>query len=181
MVHHLYRRFLVDHRVYRMAQRFWQKLCQRILRAQGKPRDWEKWPDGIVRGGPLDYSGNPMVSLISRTRRKAIVVIQEAPTTDAVQLTTWVDTFPFRGNREDKETIDYLVIACELCDEAGRVAAALMRIWTDDRVSFDAMEAVLEAYERTKGAGMFLTERRRQSHGTGRRRNARRKRPLKRR
>jgi hypothetical protein len=70
--------------------------------------------------------GDPIFSAVSSVRARGVHVIQHAPTSDALELETWVDQFGEEG-RDD--VIDQLVISCALSDEAAAEARRLMRSW----------------------------------------------------
>src|SRR6516225_2922711 len=114
MVRHIAADFLANRRQYQRAERYWRDLWEGLVGETGAADQWRSpW-----LAAPL-ADGDPIFSAVSSVRARGVHVIQHAPTSDALELETWVDQFGEEG-RDD--VIDQLVISCALSDEAAAEA-----------------------------------------------------------
>ncbi len=132
MVKHLFRDFLESRDGYGSSVDQWVRLWNGIdsgLRARyGWRQPWlrTEWEKG---GAYMD--GNPIFSAHTPSRQYAIRIIQYPPTSSDLEFDWWLDSFG--GTATDPDSIDELVIACALSEEALADAFDLMQPWVSCR------------------------------------------------
>ena len=71
------------------------------------------------------FDGNPMVSLICHSPKKAVRIIQEDPASGSIEIGAWVDDFYL----SEDESIKELVISLELSSKSEQLAKILIKKW----------------------------------------------------
>jgi hypothetical protein len=101
------------------------------------------WLEPQFINGESFFDGNPMVSLICHSPKKAIRIIQEDPESDSLEIGAWVDNFYL----SEDELIKELVISLELSSESEQLAKNLIKKWiTEDLNSLQISEVIDEFY-----------------------------------
>ncbi|REJ98519.1 MAG: hypothetical protein DWQ35_00515 [Planctomycetota bacterium] len=127
MVTHLFPRFLDDAEEYHNAEVFWDDAFRQIVDRYSKIRDWQPWLTTCFADGTPFADGNPIYSLISTSTGKGVRVIQLPPESSDVQITAFRKTFG--GKRGESDTVEELVIHCELSEESAVIAKRLLIEW----------------------------------------------------
>lgn len=138
MVKHLYKDFLTDPAEYAAAARYWVSQWESVPFFERQQYEWRQpWFASIP---PQD--GNPIFTAVSEPARKAIRIIQYAPTSSQLEFDFWLDSFG--GKLIDPMSIRELVIACALSVEASRRALDLMSQWTFGDIEYAGLETGLQ-------------------------------------
>jgi hypothetical protein len=140
MVIDLFSQFLLDPEQYKLSERHWEGLWNRI---DSLDRDRFVWtPDWLGTGSLNIKDGNPIFSAYSPVLRRGIRVIQEEPIKPGLDIQAWLDTFG--GDIMSPDHTDELVISCVLSDVASEIARSLMTPWVRGHsISFRSDEARL--------------------------------------
>ena len=121
-IHHLFKNFLEDKQVYQNNVVYWKNILGNIIKDISENYDWLE-PQFI--NGESFFDGNPMVSLICYSPKKAVRIIQEDPESDSIEIGAWVDDFYL----SEDEPIKELVISLELSSESEKLAKNLIKKW----------------------------------------------------
>ena len=121
-IHHLFKNFLEDKQVYENNVVYWINILGNIIKDISENYDWIE-PQFI--NGERFFDGNPMVSLICYSPKKAVRIIQEDPESDSIEIGAWVDNFYL----SEDELIKELVISLELSSESEKIAKTLIKKW----------------------------------------------------
>jgi hypothetical protein len=121
-IHHLFKNFLEDKQVYQNNVVYWKDILSKIVKDKSENYYWLE-PQFI--NSESFFDGNPMVSLICHSPKKAIRIIQEKPESDSIEIGAWVDDFYL----SDNESIKELVISLELSSESEQLAKNLIKKW----------------------------------------------------
>jgi hypothetical protein len=121
-IQHLFKNFLEDKQVYQKNIVYWKNILGNIIKDISENYDWLE-PQFI--NGESFFDGNPMVSLICHSPKKAIRIIQEEPESDSIEIGAWVDNFYL----SEDELIKELVISLELSSESEKLAKTLIKKW----------------------------------------------------
>jgi hypothetical protein len=119
-IQHLFKNFLEDKQVYQKNIVYWKNILGNIIKDISENYDWLE-PQFI--NGESFFDGNPMVSLICHSPKKAIRIIQEEPESDSIEIGAWVDNFYL----SEDEIIKELVISLELSSESEKLAKTLIK------------------------------------------------------
>ena len=139
-IHHLFKNFLEDQQVYQNNVVYWKDILSKIIKDKSENYDWLE-PQFI--NGENFFDGNPMVSLICHSPKKAVRIIQENPESDSIEIGAWVDIFYL----SEDELIKELVISLELSSESEQLAKNLIKKWiTEDLNSLQISEIIDEFY-----------------------------------
>jgi hypothetical protein len=139
-IHHLFKNFLEDKQVYQNNVVYWKDILSKIIKDKSENYDWLE-PQFI--NGENFFDGNPMVSLICHSPKKAVRIIQENPESDSIEIGAWVDIFYL----SEDELIKELVISLELSSESEQLAKNLIKKWiTEDLNSLQISEIIDEFY-----------------------------------
>jgi hypothetical protein len=122
----IYPDFLKDAHAYSAAQQYWEAMWAQLLLQTRSKADWEiHWMKN-----PL-ANGNPIFTSRSRTLRRGVRIIQEEPGEDInIDLDWWIDDF---GDKDDREQIQELVIACCPSVENASPIEQLLKDWLQGR------------------------------------------------
>ena len=121
-IQHLFKNFLEDKQVYQKNIVYWKNILGNIIKDISENYDWLE-PQFI--NGESFFDGNPMVSLICHSPKKAVRIIQENPESDSIEIGAWVDIFYL----SEDEPIKELVISLELSSESEKSAKNLIKKW----------------------------------------------------
>ena len=121
-IQHLFKNFLEDKQVYQKNIVYWKNILGNIIKDISENYDWLE-PQFI--NGESFFDGNPMVSLICHSPKKAIRIIQEDPESDSIEIGAWVDNFYL----SEDESIKELVISLELSSKSEQLAKILIKKW----------------------------------------------------
>jgi hypothetical protein len=121
-IHHLFKNFLEDKQVYHNNVVYWKDILSKIVKDKSENYDWFE-PQFI--NGENFFDGNPMVSLICHSPKKAVRIIQEDPESGSIEIGAWVDSFYL----SEDEPIKELVISLELSSESEKLAKNLIKKW----------------------------------------------------
>ena len=121
-IQHLFKNFLEDKQVYQNNVVYWKNILGNIIKDISENYDWLE-PQFI--NGESFFDGNPMVSLICHSPKKAIRIIQEEPESDSIEIGAWVDNFYL----SEDELIKELVISLELSFESEKLTKTLIKKW----------------------------------------------------
>ena len=121
-IQHLFKNFLEDKQVYQNNVVYWKNILGNIIKDISENYDWLE-PQFI--NGESFFDGNPMVSLICHSPKKAIRIIQEDPESDSIEIGAWVDDCYL----SEEESIKELVISLELSSESEKLAKNLIKKW----------------------------------------------------
>jgi hypothetical protein len=121
-IQHLFKNFLEDKQVYQNNVVYWKNILGNIIKDISENYDWLE-PQFI--NGESFFDGNPMVSLICHSPKKAIRIIQEDPESDSIEIGAWVDNFYL----SEDEPIKELVISLELSSKSEQLAKILIKKW----------------------------------------------------
>jgi hypothetical protein len=128
MVRHLIPSFLDNEVEYARAEQYWVSLWNRI---DPQSRDLSGWRQPWLRHGRVERAalldGNPIFSAYAPEHRKGIRIIQHPATTTDLEFEWWMDTFGDPAG--DPNSVEELVIACALSEEAAAMAAELLSSW----------------------------------------------------
>jgi len=120
---HLFRNFLNDESDYVQSEAVWADLWAAAPEHERLARGWRSpW---FAPQPPKD--GNPIFSAVSEIQRRGLRIIQFEPSSQAVELDFWTDTFG--GTLTDPLAIRELVIACALSTGSIQIARRLMVAW----------------------------------------------------
>ncbi len=122
MVEHLHQTFLSSHANYEAAVDFGKSLCLQTLRSTGEIALWKPCRSFSFADGTPFLDGNPIYSLRCDSLRRGLRIIQFAPTHHDVQIDAWIEV----QDCEHGDSIDELVIACELSAESLAIARRLI-------------------------------------------------------
>jgi hypothetical protein len=136
MVCHLLEKFLEDRAEYAGAVDYWVGLWEKVEPSWRERTGWQQpWLFSGWQEHPEFMDGNPMFSAWSPQERKGIRVIQYAPTSEDLEFDFWLDTFG--GAPGDPDSIQTLVIACALSDEAAQLALEEIGRWVRGTIDID--------------------------------------------
>ena len=121
-IQHLFKNFLEDKQVYQNNVVYWKNILGNIIKDISENYDWLE-PQFI--NGENFFDGNPMVSFICHSPKKAVRIIQENPESDSIEIGAWVDIFYL----SEDEPIKELVISLELSSESEKLAKNLIKKW----------------------------------------------------
>jgi hypothetical protein len=121
-IQHLFKNFLEDKQVYQNNVVYWKNILGNIIKDISENYYWLE-PQFI--NGESFFDGNPMVSLICHSPKKAVRIIQENPESDSIEIGAWVDIFYL----SEDEPIKELVISLELSSESEKSAKNLIKKW----------------------------------------------------
>jgi hypothetical protein len=121
-IQHLFKNFLEDKQVYQNNVVYWKNILGNIIKDISENYYWLE-PQFI--NGESFFDGNPMVSLICHSPKKAVRIIQENPESDSIEIGAWVDIFYL----SEDEPIKELVISLELSSESEKLAKTLIKKW----------------------------------------------------
>lgn len=121
-IQHLFKNFLEDKQVYQNNVVYWKNILGNIIKDISENYDWLE-PQFI--NGESFFDGNPMVSFICHSPKKAVRIIQENPESDSIEIGAWVDIFYL----SEDELIKELVISLELSSESEKLAKNLIKKW----------------------------------------------------
>ena len=125
MVTALFPNFLRNDEEYEESVRYWVNLWNRVDEFNRTSLGWSfPW---VGTGSPLIKDGNPIFSAISPGLRRGVRIIQAEPIDSELDIQVWLDTFG--GDLNDPTSIQELVIACVLSEEAARIAFDLISQW----------------------------------------------------
>ncbi len=130
MVKHLFADFMQNETSYVQAENLWRRVCREVIDESSFRDDWKPWLRTRFADGTYLEKGNPVFNLKSLSRSKAIRIIQQPPSCSEIEIKAWTDCFS-----DNNETIDELVISCELSDEAILVAQQLIAAWLNWQAS----------------------------------------------
>jgi hypothetical protein len=124
MMDFLFPDFSRDAGHYQLAQAFWLRNWEELIRELGQAHLWKAphYTTTFVDGIPCQ-DGNPIFSAVDPTRRLGVRIIQFEPTSEEGELVSWVDTFA----KGEPEEIKELVISCSLTHETIARARDLIR------------------------------------------------------
>ena len=121
----LYPHFLGDPAEYASSAQFWVGLWNQIERFHRDGFGWSyPW---LETGSPSMKDGNPIFSARSGVLRRGVRIVQLEPLGPGLDFQVWLDTFG--GDITNPRSINELVIACVLSDEASRIAFGLISQW----------------------------------------------------
>ena len=121
-IQHLFKNFLEDKQVYQNNVVYWKDILSKIVKDKAENSDWLE-PQFI--NGENFFDGNPMVSLICHSPKKAVRIIQEDPASGSIEIGAWVDDFYL----SEDESIKELVISLELSSKSEQLAKILIKKW----------------------------------------------------
>jgi len=121
-IHHLFKNFLEDKQVYQNNVVYWKHILTKIIKNKSESYDWI---EPQFANSESFFDGNPMVSLICHSPKKAIRIIQEEPESNSLEISAWVDNFYL----SEEESIKELVISLELSFESTILVENLIKKW----------------------------------------------------
>lgn len=121
-IHHLFKNFLEYKQVYQNNVVYWKNILGNIIK--DIPENYY-WLEPQFINGESFFDGNPMVSFICYSPKKAVRIIQEDPESDSIEIGAWVDNFYL----SEDELIKELVISLELSSESEKIAKTLIKKW----------------------------------------------------
>lgn len=139
-IHHLFKNFLEDKQVYQNNVVYWKDILSKIVK--DKLENYY-WIEPKFANGESFFDGNPIISFVCQSSKKAVRIIQEEPESDSLEIGAWVDDFYL----SEEETIKELVISLELSSESEKIAKNLIKKWiTEDLNSLQISEFINEFY-----------------------------------
>ncbi len=142
----LFPNFLTDETEYAQAQAEWAKIWNATPEFDRKNLGWRS---GWFKLQPPN-DGNPIFTAISDAQQKAIRVIQYEPTTDAMEIDFWIDTYG--GSAIEPISVRELVIACTLSSESAQRALELMSSWIVGDIEFAKQSDSVRGLANIRGA-----------------------------
>jgi len=128
MVRPLFPNFLEDPDQYARVVEYWSNLWERIEAWERKQAGWRQpWLFSGWREHAEFMDGDPIFSAWTPRERKGIRIIQYAAASEDLEFDSWLDMFG--GRLGDRESVQTLVIACALSEEASRLALEVMAPW----------------------------------------------------
>ena len=139
-INHLFKNFLEDKQVYQNNVVYWKDILSKIVK--DKLENYY-WIEPKFANGESFFDGNPIISFVCQSSKKAVRIIQEEPESDSLEIGAWVDDFYL----SEEETIKELVISLELSSESEKIAKNLIKKWiTEDLNSLQISEFINEFY-----------------------------------
>ena len=142
MVEHLYKTFLSNLEEYEKSEIFWLDLCDSLINKTLTQQTWTIWLNTHYIDGTPFLDGNPIYSLISSNKKKGIAINQEQPTTKKIYIKAYMKVFGDITINDD--SVEELVITCELSKESALIAQQLIQEWMKDTTSYQDMERIIE-------------------------------------
>jgi hypothetical protein len=124
MPHWIHSNFAQNAGAYAKAQKHWEKLWKKMVRATQSGHEWDyPW----MKNSALD--GNPIFSAVCPQLRRGIRIIQEErESTGPADLDWWIDHF---GEEGSAKSIRELVISCCPSRENQNEIEALLQEWLE--------------------------------------------------
>jgi hypothetical protein len=123
MVTYLHRNFLNDRCEYAAAEAYWAALWGRIVARAGQTAAWRTgWLQTSYADGSPMNDGNPIFSVICKSRNLAVRIIQHEPESDEMELSYWEDV-------DMDGVVAQRVISCALSEESAQRAEELIDEW----------------------------------------------------
>lgn len=126
MIHHLYKDFLADRRVYRLNEAYYARLFKTLTNITPVP-----FYNTRFNNGEKFYDGNPIFSTLSGNR--ILRIIQEEPDSNNPFIHAWVD-------KKAENNLEELVVSLELSKETAPHIKQLIQKWMAERVQTSVME-----------------------------------------
>ncbi|ELS01710.1 hypothetical protein Xen7305DRAFT_00014150 [Xenococcus sp. PCC 7305] len=142
MVEHLYGNFLSNLEEYEKSEIFWRDLCDSLINNLLTEQTWTIWLNTYYVDGTPFLDGSPIYSLISSNRKKGIAIYQDQPTTNNIKISAYMEVFG--AITVNNDSVEELVITCELSKEAALIAQQLIQEWIKDTTSYQDMERIIE-------------------------------------
>ena len=134
MVRHLFLKYLEDRTEYQRASDYWVSLWDRIDPFVRELSGWRQpWLCHGLSEDDVLMDGNPIFSAYTPQHGKGIRIIQYPPTSGELEWDFWYDTFG--GSMSDPNSIEELVIACALSEEAAMRTFEWLSAWVRGRVA----------------------------------------------
>jgi len=123
---HLFKNFLEDKKIYRLNERYYQSMFNKVLAEEVQP-----FYQTIYRNGERFLDGNPIFSTAYHDR--IIRIIQRSPSSKPAWR-VWLDQF---------DNLDELVISLELTDQSSPLVRQFVQKWLVERLPKNEMQALI--------------------------------------
>ena len=140
MAIHLFPDFLEDKNVYSLNVEHWSQLLHSVTDAKGMLVKEHTFTTTFTNGNHF-LDGNPIFEAIVDNYR-AVRIIQQAPESDELNISAWIDQREVSG-----QLIDELVIDLELTEKSQNIACSFLLCWLDYRLSLEEMNKTIAIVE----------------------------------
>ncbi len=140
MAIHLFPDFLENKNVYSLNVEHWSRLLHSITDAKGMLVKEHTFTTTFTNGNYF-LDGNPIFEAIIDNYR-AVRIIQQAPESDELNISAWIDQREVNG-----QLIDELVIDLELTEESQSIVRNFFLCWLVFRFSLQEMIKIIDIVE----------------------------------
>ena len=137
MADYLYKNFLNDKRVYNLAQSFWRRQLENLLKPYGYSH--RPYLNTIQNNGQKEYDGNPIFNAYIPEISRAIRIIQVSPDEEGDEISAWLDEIEM-----ERKTVKELVIDVKLSKQTRSVVQALLERWLAENMTESTLNQFLK-------------------------------------
>ena len=126
---HSHKGFSSSKQLYLDTVNYWDKKIRNILSNQ---ENYKTWLNNKTKNGELILDGNPIYSLITKDRKRALRIIQDEPRSKNPYMQVWTDTY---DKGDEGENIPVLTISLELSNKTLMDSLSIIHSWFNDNSS----------------------------------------------